>query len=752
MTFVPRVLVFLFTFTHLSSTATSSASCNNSQLAVALEPLRTHVNYSTCQVDANAAAICASSACKSLMAPLAAFNLPMCQVSLKGANFNTFALKSIRPSNSSGHNHRLTNMDILNVDVLPPPGHDGDDEATNDHTLLRLHVSSTSLQDGSDDAPGLTEQDAADYDASQTPSQSNSHRSGAQRRRKIGKGIQLILLRKFVQCAKQFNKIPDRETTEQLLEQGYDEFYYQGGNLNEPRLSYTAFLKLVRNRRSEVAKQNRAGSCRRQRALTKKYQKEQMEIRALIDELEHVRHGQQRETLEYDALGSSSGSEHSRAVMAGGSVPILSDSSSIMGDAGTDGGVSTGDLSATETYSSVLSGTDSGSDDVVVSRSKLDLMLRVAQETLVAQKKILEERKPRPPHQKHRKRSRKKKRSSNQEEERPDPQAVAKANAEKVASALILAQERAKRIQQEKLQLEREQELERQEAACRLQEQMVKIEASESHNHDTESVWTVDTNDMMETEKQSSQFMIHLEAQLREKMSLEMHVKQSYIDKHKQRERVRLKLEKVLQKNSVQSSKVARLSAMKASLEMELAAVLEDTAHTRQKRRELELADEKERLKRQREAERALQIRLREEEWSNTMEEEKARSQVAAEARAKASKRVEAHSAKLRKMMHAYRYEPRHSSSSVPSSARSNNDSGSSDEESSESSSRASSENLGKPFKMDFLLRPELADFEEDGLCNNSAPKTTFRWQVPSFSDPVKFKEVLLEMVSDDEE
>ncbi|KAF1780032.1 hypothetical protein GQ600_21001 [Phytophthora cactorum] len=768
-------------------------------------------------------------------------------------------------------------MDILNVDVLPPPGHDGDDEATDDHTLLRLHVSSTSLQDGSDDAPGLTEQDAADYDASQ----SNSHRSGAQRRRKIGKGIQLILLRKFVQCAKQFNKIPDRETTEQLLEQGYDEFYYQGGNLNEPRLSYTAFLKLCEKLSEWWVSLSRA--------LTKKYQKEQMEIRALIDELEHVRHGQQRETLEYDALGSSSGSEHSRAVMAGGSVPILSDSSSIMGDAGTDGGVSTGDLSATETYSSVLSGTDSGSDDVVVSRSKLDLMLRVAQETLVAQKKILEEfggiefrndgrphredralfrgaggsnprdftqvayaptrsplslskppppvhripthlaahefdrrspvtkpvlkpyrsnsivrrrlsvktaaeptsttqsqswqevsmrfstqfslktleryplqglpfrwpsrpiltkdgtwnhphsdggpsfspsspvssrapntrdedltsqtsadaserqRKPRPPHQKHRKRSRKKKRSSNQEEERPDPQAVAKANAEKVAAALILAQERAKRIQQEKLQLEREQELERQEAACRLQEQMVKIEAS-------------------------------------------------YIDKHKQRERVRLKLEKVLQKNSVQSSKVARLSAMKASLETELAAVLEDTAHTRQKRRELELADEKERLKRQREAERALQIRLREEEWSNMMEEEKARSQVAAEARAKASKRVEAHSAKLRKMMHAYRYEPRHSSSSVPSSARSNNDSGSSDEESSESSSRASSENLGKPFKMDFLLRPELADFEEDGLCNNSAPKTTFRWQVPSFSDPVKFKEVLLEMVSDDEE
>ncbi|ETL35514.1 hypothetical protein AM587_10008195 [Phytophthora nicotianae] len=384
-------------------------------------------------------------------------------------------------------------------------------------------------------------------------------------------------------------------------------------------------------------------------------------------------------------------------------------------------------------------------------------------------------RKPRPPHQKHRKRSRKKKHPNNQEEEKPDPKAVAKANAAKVAAALMLAQERAKRFKQEKLQLEREQELERQEAASRLHKQMVKIEAvrarsfrqqssmttarstlSSCDNQDTESVWTADSNDVMETERQPSQFMVNMEAQLREKMSLEMHVKQSYVEKHKKRERVRLKLEKALLQNVGQSSKVARLSATKASLEMELANVLEDTAQTRQKRRELELADEKERLKRQREAERALQIRLREEEWETMMEEEKARSQVAAEARAKASKRVEAHSAKLRKMMQAYRYEPHHSSSSsIPSSARSNNDSEHSDEESSESSSRASTENLSKPFKMDFLLPPELADFEEDGLCNNNEhlqPETSFRWQVSSYPDPVKFTEVLVNMVSDDEE
>ncbi|GMF35469.1 unnamed protein product [Phytophthora fragariaefolia] len=114
-----------------------------------------------------------------------------------------------------------------------------------------------------------------------------------------------------------------------------------------------------------------------------------MEIRALIDELEHVRHGQPRGTLEYDALGAAAAGDH---MHADASVPILSDSSSIMGDAGTDGGVSAGDLSTAETYSSVMSGAaGAANDDVVVSRSKLDLMLRVAQETLVAQKKILEE-------------------------------------------------------------------------------------------------------------------------------------------------------------------------------------------------------------------------------------------------------------------------------------------------------------------------------------------------------------------------
>ncbi|CAI5739770.1 unnamed protein product [Peronospora destructor] len=264
-------------------------------------------------------------------------------------------------------------MDILNVDMLPPPGLNGDNEAGEDPTLLRL--SSNSLQN-----------------ISANPNLSHSSCSGVHRRRKkIGKGIQLILLRKYVQCAKQFNRLPDRLTTEQLLEQGYDEFYYQGGNLNEPRLSYTAFLKLVRNRRSEVVRLTRGNKSNGQRGSIRHCYKEQMEIRALIDELEHVRHAQPRGTLDYGALSATAGSENARAVITDTSVPLLSDASSSMGDTGTDGGVSAGDLSTAETYSSIMSGTGGKNDDVIVTRSKLDLMLRMAQETLMAQKKILEE-------------------------------------------------------------------------------------------------------------------------------------------------------------------------------------------------------------------------------------------------------------------------------------------------------------------------------------------------------------------------
>ncbi|KAL7681651.1 hypothetical protein Plhal304r1_c055g0140631 [Plasmopara halstedii] len=376
-------------------------------------------------------------------------------------------------------------------------------------------------------------------------------------------------------------------------------------------------------------------------------------------------------------------------------------------------------------------------------------------------------RKPRHIHQKHRKR--KKKRAINHSDKHSDPKAEAKANVAKIAAAIALAQERAKRIHQEKLQLEREQEMERQEAAIRLQKQMAKIEAvrAKSFCHSTTSNptcsngssenqndgWGIDPR--FGTEKTSSAFMTELETHLREKMSLHMHLKQSYTRKSRQRERICQKFDKIVEENAVQSAKVARLLATKATLEMELSEVLEETAQIRQRRRDVELADEQERLKRHREAERLLTNRLREEEWSSIMKEEKERSIIAAKARVKASKRVEAHLANLRKLMQTYRYESRYSSGDALSSSRSNN-------------------NHSDHSNNDSWVPEERAQIKKRGHCNSSreqksneidnndtserSPKNaketnmSLEWQVPNFPDPTICTKLLMDLISDDED
>lgn len=125
--------------------------------------------------------------------------------------------------------------------ALPPVAGDDDDEEEED--------SGVTLPDDDDDVRQLTMRG--------NNNTTNGNNSNSVKRRKIGKALQLILLRKYVQCAKQLDHLPSRATTEQLLEEGYDEFYFHGGNLREPRLGYTAFLKLVRNRRGEVTRQTR---------------------------------------------------------------------------------------------------------------------------------------------------------------------------------------------------------------------------------------------------------------------------------------------------------------------------------------------------------------------------------------------------------------------------------------------------------------------------------------------------------------
>ncbi|RLN52093.1 hypothetical protein BBJ28_00003850 [Nothophytophthora sp. Chile5] len=368
-----------------------------------------------------------------------------------------------------------------------------------------------------------------------------------------------------------------------------------------------------------------------------------------------------------------------------------------------------------------------------------------------------------------RKRTRRKKRGVTAANPQADTEKRAKENAKKVEAALALAQERAKRIQQEKLQLEREKERGRLDEALRVQQQMTRIEvvrasSFRSSPHSTPMTTPRSSRSPLtgceaENDKNSaveatnvepqSRFLGELEAQLRERvgvllfMSLEMRVKESCVDKHQQRERIRSKLTHVLEDLAAQQSKMSRLSAAKTALEQELASVREDGEEMRSQRRQLEQIGKRERARRLREAERELQIRLREEEWRNMMDEEKARCETAAEARVKAGKRVEAHSINLQKMLQSYRYEPRRPVS--------NN---SSNHENGASSPRNDSETRSEPsgsLKLDLLLPLELAEFEEDGICSDleANQATSCRWQIPPFPDTTRFNEILFnEMLS----
>ncbi|KAL7681708.1 hypothetical protein Plhal304r1_c055g0141231 [Plasmopara halstedii] len=187
------------------------------------------------------------------------------------------------------------------------------------------------------------------------------------------------------------------ETAEQLLEQGYDAFYYQGGNFNV-RLSHAAFLELVRNRPSEFRTHKRRGSSRSQRwdsewklrfgriklakqnvifcsGAKRQVLNEQLEIRAQINELELICHSLAKKSPKCNIIVSRSGNERTQIRLLYVSMTNLSDTSSIIGDASTDRAVSARVLSTTETYHSVMSKQGGSTDDEVVSRSKLYLIL-----------------------------------------------------------------------------------------------------------------------------------------------------------------------------------------------------------------------------------------------------------------------------------------------------------------------------------------------------------------------------------------
>lgn len=123
-------------------------------------------------------------------------------------------------------------MNMLAVDLVAPaaaadaPGAAGD---ANDALQLRLKTSDATVSD--------------------------STRSCKRRRRaRVSKRLQRVLLAKYVAVARALGRLPDRGATEALLAEGHAEFFCAGGSACEPRLAYAAFMKLVRNRRCELAR------------------------------------------------------------------------------------------------------------------------------------------------------------------------------------------------------------------------------------------------------------------------------------------------------------------------------------------------------------------------------------------------------------------------------------------------------------------------------------------------------------------
>lgn len=121
---------------------------------------------------------------------------------------------------------------------------------------------------------------------------------------------------------------------------------------------------------------------------SRRNQKERMEIRTLIDELEQVRQSTMRSPLDYEALDGSDATGSS----SGGTISMLSSAEhSVAGSVSHRDDVSP-TIAAGASVGSLIGAADlQESDDVLISREKLDMMLRFAQETLKVQKKILDE-------------------------------------------------------------------------------------------------------------------------------------------------------------------------------------------------------------------------------------------------------------------------------------------------------------------------------------------------------------------------
>ncbi|KUF76913.1 hypothetical protein AM587_10010212 [Phytophthora nicotianae] len=120
------------------------------------------------------------------------------------------------------------------------------------------------------------------------------------KRKSFSKPLQLLSLQRYAQYAKDFGRIPDKHETQQLIQQSYLQFLKEGGAPDEPRPTYAEFLKLIRNRRSEInaraqrpPKQGKdAQEMSKKEALTpakRKLQEERAKIREFIEIIDRTR-------------------------------------------------------------------------------------------------------------------------------------------------------------------------------------------------------------------------------------------------------------------------------------------------------------------------------------------------------------------------------------------------------------------------------------------------------------------------------
>lgn len=122
------------------------------------------------------------------------------------------------------------------------------------------------------------------------------------KRKNFSKELQLLSLQRYADYAREVGKLPDRDETQELLQQSYLQFLKNGGAPDEPRLTPPEFLKLIRNRRREIharsQQQNdppvKTKSKKRVRtqsvtAAKRKLQEENEKIRELIEVIDRAR-------------------------------------------------------------------------------------------------------------------------------------------------------------------------------------------------------------------------------------------------------------------------------------------------------------------------------------------------------------------------------------------------------------------------------------------------------------------------------